>query len=320
MKIEKIIPSEKYQADEPSQALLAEMIRAEISAAKSLRRTVLVRRVCTRLQLDKPYREVVNSIIEKLVLQREILAIEQGFIVVTPIRGIKLSPTRTLLLSALPTLRLEVLLNYSVQGVEQRSIECDVNVLEILIAEAGGRCLTVGDYSAINKTTIADQQWLDELKRRQMDVMSKKYSVETVESYRWYQQKWLSFSDAGSKPNLWRGEDSSGYAVFVWSDKIDLMDGECLRLTGSDATRTRYALDRVAAHSHHIVYKKIEEGYKLAVDGYLPVNEFKALNCFSYATEVIDKVHYYSIYADCIEILRSILNTQLGIELIEENE
>ena len=302
--------------DDISIPLIMDMIRAEISGARSLRRTVLIRRVCTRLQLSETNRELVSKIVNTLVTRKEILAIDQGLIAITPIRAIELSPTRVAVLSSLPSSRLETLLDHSIEGKEQRSIKDSGSSLKNLLEEAGGLLLSVDDYAGVNLSTVANQKWLNEINRRKTDVMSKLKVVESAENYRWYKKKWLSITDALDEPCLWRGEDSNGFSVFLWSSKKDLIDGQGLSLSGFEATLTQYALDRVAGHSHHMNYCKLNDGYKLSVNKNLPVNVYKALSCFSYRQDYSEKVTHYSIYEDCIEQVTDMLNTQLGIKLV----
>jgi hypothetical protein len=316
MRIESLSLPE-FQIDEISKPLIIEMVRAEISAARSLRRTVLIRRVLTRLQLSENSRVIVNSIINALIKRKDILAIDQGLITITPIRAIELGPTRVAILSSLPTSRLEAILNQPIEGDEQRSIKGRVTAFETVLKDAGGLLLSVGEYAGVNQSTVANKEWLDNIKRRKNDVMSKPKVVEAAENYRWYQQKWLSFSEAPDEPCLWGGEDRNGYSVFIWSSKKDLIDGQGLYLSKLERTLTQYALDRVEGYRHHMNYCKLDDGYKLSIDKYLPINVFKALSCFSYKQDSSEKVTYYSIYEECIEQVIDMLNTQLSIKLVE---
>jgi hypothetical protein len=308
---------ESHHGEKILPAQIVEVVRAEISAAKTIRKTVLVNRVCTRLQLTADSQQNIKEVIATLITRKEILVIDQGLVSISPIRIILLSPTRVAVLSSLPTSRLEVLLGQPIMGDENRSINVDGNTLKNVVDGAGGLLITVESYAAISSETVADDRWLDQLKKRQLDVMSKGSIIETPESYRWYQKQWLSFENALADAGLWRGENINGKSLFIWSTKADLIGGKGLKLTGSDARRTLFALDRVAGHTHKMSYSKIDDGYNISLDSYLPINEYKALSCFSYAQDSNDR-NLYSIYEDCFEKFSELLETQLGIELVEE--
>jgi len=308
---------EKYPDEKTMPAQLVEVVRAEISSAKTIRKTVLVNRVCTRLQLSDDSQQNIKEVIATLITRKEIFAIDQGVVTITPIRIIILSPSRVTVLSSLPTSRLEVLLGQPIMGDENRSINVDGNTLKKVVDGAGGLLITVESYAAISSETVADDRWLDQLKKRQLDVMSKGSIIETPESYRWYQKKWLPFESSLADAGLWRGENINGKSLFIWSSKSDLIGGNGLRLTGSDARRTLFALDRVAGNTHKMEYRKIDDGYNISLDSYLPINEYKALSCFSYEQDCNERT-LYSIYEDCFDKFANLLRTQLGIELVEE--
>ena len=307
------------QASEPSSDIVFETIRSEISAAKTIRRTVLVRKVCERLQFNKNKCEFIDRDIELLIKRKEVLVVGQGLITITPIRIIELCPTRLIVLSALPTFRLEALIGHTLIGNIQRCVQTDMSLLSDTIKKIGGIFLSVDDYAAIELTPVANEQWLNELSRRQNDPLSNRYSVETLENCHWYQQSWKLFEDASGKPTLWRTENSYGKAVFIWSDKSDLINGKGLFLTRSDAIRTQYAIDNMIGSIKKGTYQKVDDGYNLILDAYLPMNEFKLLTCFSYEIEKIDGLNVYHIYDDCMERLAELLKQQLGIELMEKN-
>jgi len=307
------------QLVEMSSDIIIETVRSEISAAKTIRHTVLVRRVCERLQLKKEKYELISHEIDLLIKRREVLAIGQGLLTITPIRVIELCPTRLIVLSALPTSRLETLLDHNLTGNTQRCIQTDANSLSDTIKEIGGILLSVDDYAAIGQAPVANEQWLNELSRRQNDPISKGYSIEVIESCRWYQQTWKSFDDSPDEATLWRTENFYGKSVFIWSAKEDLINGKGLFLLKSDAIRTQYALDKITGHVKKGTYQKIDSDYNLFLDAYLPMNEFKILTCFSYETEEIDGLSCYKIYDDCMERLSELLEQQLGIEFMEKN-
>jgi hypothetical protein len=313
-----LLPDYEETISVPPLSQLIDMIRAEISAAQAIRRTVLVRRVLTRFGLDQTEKDVVNDAVGALFSNRELLPIGQGLLSVTPLRAIDLSPSRVALISALPDEQLSKLFGHPVTGGLQRCLELDSATVKPELLAAGGKLLTVADYADLANAPVADQRWLKELTRRQQDVMSTGFRAEVAQDYRFYQnQKWMPANDAPNLATLWRGEDQNGNSVFVWSDKSDLFQGQGLRISNSDTTRTRFALDNSKGQSHQLSFQVKDGTPHLTINTFLPINEFKALLCYSYANESIDGVTQYAIYSDCWDLFSSLLNKQLGIEFME---
>lgn len=313
-----ILPDLEGTTGIPEISQLIAMIRKEISAAKTLLRTVLVRKVLTRLELDPSENDTVNDAVESLLSNKELLSIGQGLVSVTPLRAIELSSSRVALLTALPDAQLSTLMGQSVIGGLQRCIEMKSEEIMPALKEVQGRLMSVSEYAGLDNAPVANKQWLNELTRRQRDVMATGYSAEAIEGYRCYKnQKWVLSEDAPNTHSLWRGENQFGKNVFVWSDKSNLLEERGQWLSGSDATRTRIALDNSAGLSHQLSYKVRKGVYYLALDTYIPINEFKALLCYSSANQSVDGITQYVIYPDCWKQLTSMLNKQLGIEFME---
>ncbi len=313
-----ILPDLEATTGIPEISKITTIIRAEISAAQTLLRTVLVRRVLSRLELDPSEKESVNNAVESLISNKELLSIGQGLVSVTPLRAIELSFSRVALLTALPDEQLSTLVGQPVIGGLQRCIELESESINPVLNETQGRLLTVSDYVGLDNAPAANKQWLNEITRRQRDVMATGYSVETIEAYRCYKnQKWLPSDDAPNTHSLWRGENQFGKTVYVWSDKSGLLQGRGQWLSISDATRTRIAVDNDAGLSHQLSYKVKEGIYYLTLDAYLPINEFKALLSYSSSNGLVNGKKQYVIYPDCWGHLTSMFNKQLGFEFME---
>jgi hypothetical protein len=313
-----ILPDLEETTGIPEISKIIAIIRAEISAAQTLLKTVLVRRVLSRLELDRSEKESVNNAVESLISNKELLSIGQGLVSVTPLRAIELSSSRVALLTALPDTQLSKLMGQTVIGGLQRCIELESDSIIPAMQEVQGRLLSVPDYVGLDNAPAANKQWLNELTRQQCDVMATGYSVETIENYRCYKnQKWVPSDDAPDTHSLWRGESQFGKNVFIWSDKSGLLQDRGQWLSGSDATRTRIAADNDEGLSHKLSYKVKEGVYYLTLDTYLPINEFKALLSYSFSNELVDGKKQYVIYPDCWGHLTSMFNKQLGFEFME---
>jgi hypothetical protein len=115
---------------------------------------------------------------------------------------------------------------------------------------------------------------------------------------------------------LWRARQQLGWPAFAWTASGSPRDTRSLRLTGDEAARTFYSLDRRAAVSATVQGRVIGDHVEFECDVFLPRAEYRYLTTFADRIAEQDKGAMYRCPSVAWPALADTLASRLGISAV----
>ncbi len=274
------------------EGLVAELLRNELAA----------RRVSSRRGLCQKIAELMESFcpVELSLIKEQLSSLERigeitpgpgGQVAAAPLRAVKLADNRYQLFGT-------VNYNQLTSGFSGSNLSAglsriitlndnDLSKLGEVLDSLGGLELSPERWAGMDKVSIADEVWLDELNCRIGREPRPAGSLDHVTLNEWsvYQPdrkvvlqkaRWQKQNNS-KKGYLWRTWHERGWPIYVWTAGNSPDEDEFVRLSGDDAGRAMFALDRsVGAAISCKITAKNEETH-LEIGGFLPRAEYRYL-------------------------------------------
>jgi hypothetical protein len=320
------ILADAWLYDQAEVSGIAELIRGEVSARKACQRSSTIRRVC---RLAAP----VTTIDETLVAQVCDLLVREGDVVVgtggvlfsTPLRAVDLGGGEFRIASTLPTKHLASFLrgSWNIVGASRTYLAENEQRARNAVAAAGGIMLSPADWACLDRTSPADQSWLESLDRRLRADSEAPGSLEREEPLVWRgcvatagRFGWAS-AEAAKAARLWRARNRWGHWLFAWSQDGSPKNSPFVALRPDDGTRSAFAVARSLGSPVEASIERRNGVAVLAVPHWLPVAEYRFLAVASSSSVTDGGRSRWTLPAERLEQVLGILSERLGLVVRE---
>ena len=276
----------------PLRDLSAEMLRSELAARNVSTRRALCGRVVGLLEPMGPVN--MDDIKDQLSVMEKIGDITGGpggRVAAGPVRMVKLGSTRHQLFGAVDYHYAASVFAESVLTPGQNRFLTvkgdDLELFQQKIDVLGGIALSPERWAGLDKTIAAGPEWLQNLDKRLLHepIAAGSLDRDTNGEWRTYRpetadqmqnRRWAK-EDIAGEGCLWRIWHERGWPIHAWTSGLSPKDTSFIRLTGEEASRTMFALDREAEIPlpHDLSEKDEKTIFKLG--GFLPGPEYRFL-------------------------------------------
>jgi hypothetical protein len=322
-----------WAADLDSPAAVAEALRTELWARQVSTRRALCQRV---VELMRPVHQIdldsVTRILAELERSGDVTGGDHGRLAAAPLRAVDLGGGQYRLFGGPATRRLHQLLGQrEVAGAFSRQVtvsEDSEAVFRQRLTATGGVILTPEQWSGLDRTPPADDAWLagldDELRYNPGAPLA---LPEGYDDWRCYvpdsgeaeqQLRWKK-PPPDNTGRLWRARHERGFRMHVWTTGNSPLQGGHLRLNQDQASRTAFALDRVAGCPLAMEGKDNEAFVEMSVSAFVPIAEYRFLLTLGERLEATG-IPRYRVPKNVWPQVVSMLEIRLGIVVQVERE
>lgn len=325
---EKLVLQRMGLASSSPDDLVTELLRSELAARGVSGRRSLCDRVIILMESIAPVdRDFVKEKLLSLEKAGDINGGPRGQIAATPLRAVKLAENKYQLFGTVHHKQLVTLFTKSKLSVGLSRVLAlkgdDRLAFKDILADLGGLELSPERWAGMDKIGSADQSWLDGLNNR-LTLQPKSagsFDQETRDEWKIYQSdkatllqksRWQE-SDNGSKGNLWRIWHERGWHIYCWTTGDSPEFVEQIRLSGDEANRTMFALDKINDARISCKITENKNRTDIQIGGFLPKAEYRFMTtkgkfigkdgdyfCFQFKTAIWHEVS-------------ELLNERLGI-------
>ena len=310
------------QADEA----LLELVRAEVTARRSCQRWTVLRRVAQSVAgaAWEPMKERLADLCVALENEGDLTAAAGGVLHVSPVRAIRLQEGLHRVVCSLPTVRLAERLpgELEVSGVRRnhRFETSDAATAEDAVRALGGLVVSPRAWAGLELAPIADRAWLNSLAQRLAWQHEPAGSLERDGALDWSA---LTLTDEGPRwhrksedpTGLWRARNPFGRWWWAWCATSHLPStGEFVKLSNDDASRTVFAVARVAERPISCALVRNERVAHMQLREWLPRAEYRYLAMLA-TRAVIDDQFQWSIPVSRLDGVLETLRSRLGLNI-----
>jgi hypothetical protein len=312
-------------------AAVAEALRCELSA----RGVASDRSLCERARsLLQPLAALdlarIREVLDELAASGDATSGPRGMFAAAPLRVVRLSPGRYAFHGTLPTAHLRRSLSYKdlESGVSRyAAVAADREAALVdAVSQLGGLVLSPRRWAGLDRVPPAGPEWIEELNYRlnQDRLTAGALDDGMVAPWQAYRpdveglprQRWRSAQTEDFQPCLWRARHEYGWWRFAWTAGDSPSSSPHIRLSGDEACRTQFAMDREAETSLLALFRKGQTEMELDVDAFLPRAEHRYLTTFGKRVEADGPPRYLVPIAAWDEAATT-LQERLGLRYIE---
>lgn len=301
--------------------VLAELVRAEVTARGSLTRWATVQRIARAVSVEP---SVVEQLCRHLEAEGDFSTASGGVLHVTPLRLVSSGDSELRVICSLPTARLAAELPGAIetQGVRRTlRFSDEVPSLAKAVAKIAGLVLTPEQWAGLDLAPHADEAWLKMVNERLRWLPEGAGSLKCEGTLDW---RGLTLTDEGpryrrvaKKAQLWRAHSPFGRWLFAWGTPgVSPAEGEFVSLTSDEAYRTAFAVAR-AESPIRAVFARAETHAVLALDAWLPRAEYRYLAMIAVPSRDIHK-NTWLIPNARVDDTVATLQARLGLDITEE--
>ncbi len=325
---EQLVSKRMGVALSPPDDLVTELLRSELTARGVSGRRSLCDRVIVLMESIVPVdRDFVKENLLSLEKAGDINGGPNGQIAVTPLRAVKLAKNKYQLFGTVPQQQLATLFPTSklsdglTRILDLKGDDCQG--FNDVLGDLGGLELSPKRWAGMDKIGSADQSWLDDLSTRLLmqPKSAGSFDQETRDEWKVYQPdktklfqktRWHK-NDNNIKGNLWRIWHERGWPIDCWTAGDSPELAEQIRLSGDEANRTMFALDKLsdARISCRITEKKNRTN--LQIGGFLPRAEYRYLTTKGKFTGKDGDYFCFQFKTVIWHEISELLNERLGI-------
>jgi len=307
-------------------SVLADLLRAEVTARGSCTRRAAVRRIeQAATGTVQQGRDRIDTVCRQLEAEGDLNTSRGGMLHVTPVRAIELSPGEYRLICSLPTTRLAAKLPGDViaEGIRRnlRLEEGEAPALAQAMERVGGLVLSPEAWAGLSRVPIADEAWLTSLDERLRWLPEDAGSQERDGALDWRE---LTLTSDGPRfrsgtgddgVRLWRAKSHLGQWLWVWGTAgSSPATGSFVTLPVDDANRAVFALARVAGAPVSASVTKDVPTSTLHLDAWLPRAEYRYLSTIASPAEGKGA---WSIPEGNLDQVLDVLSSRLGITMVQ---
>ncbi|WP_437515163.1 hypothetical protein [Sorangium sp. So ce1099] len=300
--------------------VIAEVTRAELFALGQTLRWVLVQRVEKLLSLFGVTAERIGEIVRTLEAIGDLSAGPGGEVACAPLRGVRVSAGRWLLVGTLPSSEMTTIGHMA--GLPRRLSVSEDQAVQAWVEERSGRVIDVARWAGLDRSAPHDR-WLGKLAAR-LDAASRfedRASALSWDDLGIYQPKGEDASRAarwkrgplGGEPALVRARQTGGWSAYAWArasgDKRAFVP-----LTGDEARRTMFAVDAAAGLPVRFDVTRTDGGQEIALPVLLPAAEYRLLAAVG---EMLDEPRRVRLDEGALEQAAVLLRERLGAAVEE---
>jgi hypothetical protein len=336
----RFVEAVELQKDEPATTSdIAKTLRACLAGLKSTTTRQLLDRAEAILAAypEATEREHLREILDQLERLGDVSIGPGGRVAAAPLRAVQCEEGEYLLVGTYPLdwfIELCGLDGSSIELVSDvpRRLKIDGNgSFKSAITKVEGRILSAESWSRIDRAPVANQRWLEELRKRLEH--EGRYEHEVTVSFEG-NLAWQYQSTADQPNQAWRWQELDedvesvqglvrylAYGRFyryLWIEPDEASSFGVLDLNQADAARTQFALDRVNDAQLKVLIRRDEATVVLELPGFLPPPEFKYLNALSKRVNVGEIPPLFELGESSFTSVRERLTSQLGVEFVEE--
>jgi hypothetical protein len=298
-----------------AQTAWCENLDTEISVAEALRAELWARKTCSRRTLCQRAFESIAPVLNveldciKRVLKQldqigDVIVGDEGCLASAPLRVIRMSSGRFLLVGGPESSKLALLLGCDVVASKliRETTPADVETMLAAAANLGAITLSPERWSGLDRTPEANAEWIATQDQLLLD--NPKFAIalpSTANEWQYYlsaprdrrtKSGWRQPEGAESA-QLWRLKQENGYWFYAWTSGSHPSAGGHIRLLENEAMRTRFALDR-AAHASPMCKSTEQSGDIVLVIGTrIPRQEYRYLLTLG---KLLDAAEYSYIF------------------------
>lgn len=310
----------RFWGDTSRPEVVADLVRAEVTARGSSTRWAIARRVARGASIELA---TVEEICRQLEAEGDVSAARGGVLHVTPVRLISCGTAEYRIISSLPTRNLQAKLSSTIdaRGV-RRTLHAshDGDALGLSVAKVGGIILTPEQWAGLALAPAADEAWLRALDTRLTWLPEAAWSLERDGALDW---QGLTLTDGDLRyrrgaegARLWRARSPFGRWLYAWgSPGASPAAGEFVSLTWDDANRTTFAVARGGNTPVAAALTRDESDAVLKLDAWLPRSEFRYLSTIATPT---GERGAWLIPAPRVDDIVTTLEDRLGLDIKAE--
>ena len=272
--------------------LSAEMLRSELAARNVTTRRSLCSRVVEMLEPVGPINmEDIKGQLSVMEKMGDITGGPGGRVAAAPLRMVKLGLDRYQLFGTVGSSHVSSVFAESVLTPGQNRLLIvkgdDLESFDQEIDTFGGIVLSPERWAGLDKVIAAGPEWLQSLEKRLLNQPIAAGSLDENANGEWrtyrpkdtdqmQNRRWAKGNNDG-RGRLWRTWHERGWPIHAWTSGLSPEDAAFFRLTGEEASRTMFALDREAEIP--LPHDLSEDGGKtiFKIGGFLPGPEYRFL-------------------------------------------